>query len=268
MPPRLLDRTDTRPLWAQLRDDLVARLAAGEFAGAFPGELALAAEYGVSRHTVREALRRLRAAGVVTAGRGRMPRVAIAAAIEQPIGALYSLFASVEAAGLVQRSLTRRLDIRADGVVAARLGLEESTPLLYLERLRLAGEQPLAADRVWLPADLAAPLLSADFTRTALYDELAARCGVRLHGGWERISAVVPTPAERVLLGIGTRTAAFAIERIGCSHGRPVEWRHTLVRGDRFSVTAQFSPRDGYRVDLATASPTRPDGGDQAWSRS
>ncbi len=255
MPQRPLDRGADRPLWAQLRDDLLVRLSAGEFTAAFPGELLLTAEYGVSRHTVREALRRLRADGLVTAERGRAPRLATGTEIEQPLGALYSLFASVEAAGLVQRSVTRQLDIRADGLVATRLGLEESTPLLYLERLRLAGDQPLAADRVWLPAALAGPLLDADFRHTALYDELARRCGLRLHGGWERITAVVPTPAERALLGIDTGTAALAIDRLGCADGRPVEWRHTLVRGDRFSVTATFSSREGYRVDLAATPP-------------
>jgi GntR family transcriptional regulator len=252
---RELDRSAGRPLWAQLRDDLTARLDAGEFTTAFPGELLLAAEYEVSRHTVREALRRLRADGLVTAERGRAPRLAARTEIEQPLGALYSLFASVEAAGMVQRSVTRRLEARADGVIAARLGLEESTPLIYLERLRLADEQPLAVDRVWLPASLAAPLLAADFAHTALYDELAQRCALRLHGGSERISAIVPTPAERALLGIEAGTAVFAIERIGNADGRPVEWRHTLVRGDRFSLVAQFSPHAGYRVDVA-ATPT------------
>jgi GntR family transcriptional regulator len=255
MAPTELDRSNRRPLWAQLRDDLIARADAGEFVHAFPGELTLTAEYGVSRHTVREALRRLRADGLVTAERGRTPRLGTATEIEQPLGALYSLFASVEAAGLVQRSVTRRLDIRADAVVATRLGLEGSTPLLYLERLRLAGEQPLALDRVWLPAALAAPLLTADFSHTALYDELAARCALRLKGGRERISAVVPTPAQRTLLGIDAETAAFAIERLGCAGGEPVEWRHSLVRGDRFSVVAEFSSRAGYRVDLAASAP-------------
>lgn len=261
MPQRPLDRTADRPLWAQLHDDLMSRLAAGEFTTVFPGEMALTAEYGVSRHTVREALRRLRAEGLVTAERGRAPRLATGTEIEQPLSALYSLFASVEAAGLVQRSITRQLDIRADGVVASRLGLEESTPLLYLERLRLAGEQPLAADRVWLPAGLAAPLLEVDFTHTALYDELARLCGLRPHGGWERITAVVPSAAERALLGIDTgtgtdtATAALAIDRLGCADGRPVEWRRTLVRGDRFSVVAQFTSRTGYRVDLGATPP-------------
>jgi GntR family transcriptional regulator len=256
-PARPLDRSGARPLWVQVRDDLLARLEAGEFTDAFPGELGLTSEYGVSRHTVREALRRLRADGLVTAERGRTPRLARPIQIQQPLGALYSLFASVEAAGLAQRSVTRQLKVLADGVFADLLRLEASTPLLYLERLRLAGEEPLAFDRVWLPAAIAMPLLEVDFSRTALYDELDRRCGVRVRGGREHLSAVVPTPTERGLLGIGAGVAAFAIDRLGCADGRPVEWRHTVVRGDRFSVVAHFSPRSGYRVDLAATLPSR-----------
>jgi GntR family transcriptional regulator len=141
--------------------------------------------------------------------------------------------------------------VRADGVVAARLGLEESTPLVHLERLRLADAEPLAVDRVWLPEHLAAPLLDVDFGRTALYTEYAARCGVRVTGGHEQIRAVVPGEAERGLLGIGPQVAALAIDRLGLAGDRPVEWRHTLVRADRFSVTARFSARGGYRMDGA-----------------
>ena len=247
---RAVDRSSALPLWAQLHTDLLRRVDAGEFTDAFPGELALVAEYGVSRHTVREALRRLRTDGLVLAERGRAPRLAPMPEIEQPLGALYSLFTSVESAGIEQRSVVRVLDLRADGVVAARLGLEESTPLVHLERLRLAGGEPLAVDRVWLPADIAAPLLDADFTHTALYDVLAERAGVRLGGGQEHIRAVVPTRAERQLLGVGADVAAFAIDRLGCSGGKPVEWRHTLVRGDRFALGAEFSARTGYRLDV------------------
>jgi GntR family transcriptional regulator len=94
-------------------------------------------------------------------------------------------------------------------------------------------------------------LLEVDFGHTALYAEYARRCGVRLTGGREQIRAVVPTPAERNLLGIEDRPdiAALAIERLGCSHGHPVEWRHTLVRGDRFSITAEFPTPAGYRLE-------------------
>lgn len=256
-----LDRRSPLPLWAQLRDDLRRRLHAGAFDDAFPGELALVAEYSVSRHTVRSALRELRADGVVVAERGRRPRLAGETAITQPLGALYSLFSAVESAGLRQTSRVRVRDVRADGVIAGRLGLEASTPLFHLERLRLAGDEPLALDTVWLPGRLAAPLLAADFTHTALYDELAARTGVRLDGGREHIRAVVPTRAEQRLLGIPASTGALAIERLGYSAGQPVEWRHTLIRGDRFSLIAEFSPRTGYQLSLDSGFPAAAAGG-------
>jgi len=248
--PRPLDRQSPTPLWAQLHADLRRRLRAGAFADMFPGELALVAEYQVSRQTVRAALRELRTEGLVVAERGRRPRLAEPTVITQPLGALYSLFASVEAAGLRQTSIVRARDLRADGVIADRLGLEASTPLFRLERLRLADGEPLALDTVWLPADLGAPLLDADLTHTSLYDELAARAGVRLEGGREHISAVVPTRAEQRHLQITPATGALAIRRLGYAGGRPVEWRHTLIRGDRFSLLAEFSPRTGYRLTL------------------
>src|SRR4051794_18785309 len=102
-----LDRGGPIPLWKQLQHVLLSRMEAGEFTERFPGELALVEDYGVSRHTVRQALSGLRADGVVVAERGRRPRVASPPEIQQPLGALYSLFASVEAAGLAQRSVVR-----------------------------------------------------------------------------------------------------------------------------------------------------------------
>ncbi len=252
---RKLDRHSPMPLWAQLLGDLRRRVAAGGFGTEFPGELTLVAEYEVSRHTVRTALQQLRADGVVVAERGRRPRLAGPTAITQPLGAMYSLFASVESAGLRQTSVIRSRDIRADGVVADRLGLEASVPLFRLERLRLAGDEPLALDTVWLPADIAAPLLESDFTHTALYDELAARTGLRLESGREHIRAVVPTQAERRLLAIPPSTGALAIDRVGHCDGRPVEWRHTVIRGDRFSFVAEFSARTGYQLTLSGRDP-------------
>jgi GntR family transcriptional regulator len=253
--PRQLDRTSPLPLWAQLRADLRRRLAEGAFGDAFPGELALVAEYEVSRQTVRSALRELRADGIVVAERGRRPRLAGQTTITQPIGALYSLFASVESAGLRQTSVVRSRDLRADGVIAGRLGLEASTPLFRLERLRLAADEPLALDTVWLPAQIATPLLEADFTHTALYEELADRTGIRLDGGHEHIRAVVPTRAQQRLLGIAPSTGALAIDRLGHAGGKPVEWRHTLIRGDRFFLLAEFSPRTGYQLNLGGLYP-------------
>lgn len=245
MPASALDRNGLVALWQQVRDDLRRRIDAGEFSGAFPGEKVLAVEYGVSRQTMRQALRPLREAGVVSASRGRTPRVRTDV-IEQPIGALYSLFTSVETAGMEQRSQVLALDERADAEAAGRLGLPADAPLIHLERLRLAGAEPLALDRVWLPAAVAAPLLEVDFTRTALYTVMAERCGDQPRTGHEIIHAVSLSPELARLLHARSGEAAFHIERVGRSGERVLEWRTTIVRGDRFRVTSSFSPSDGF----------------------
>ena len=246
-----LDRDSALPLWAQLHADLTRRLDKGDFERSFPGELELAKEYAVSRNTVREAMRRLRGDGVVVAERGRRPRLASAQEIEQPLGAVYSLFASVEAAGMQQRSVVRSLEMRTNSKVAAQLGRDAGEPLLFLERVRLANEEPLAVDRVWMPWKYGAEFLKVDFTHTALYTHLFDRFALRIDVSRERIRAIVPTKQDRQLLELGPDQAALAIERLASAREEPVEWRRTIIRGDRFSLIADFPPRTGYQFDLS-----------------
>ena len=249
-----MDRSSPLPLWAQLRDRLARAVDAGELSDGFPTEFELACAFRVSRQTVREALRDLRATGRVVAGRGRR-RQAVSDRIEAPLGALYSLFAAVEAAGLSSASIVRALDQRRDAAAASRLGLEPPAALVYLERVRLADGEPLALDRLWMPAALAAPLLGVDFTHAAFYDELARHCGLRLSHGRERIQAEIPTTAQRRLLHIAGRTAVLRIERLALWRSRPAETRITLVRGDRFGLSAEWSPELPYAVHAIPAPP-------------
>jgi len=251
MAMQALDRASPLPLWAQLLADLRRRLLDGDLGEGdrLPTEERLGADYAVSRQTVREAIRRLRDSGLLTAERGRGTFVRTPQLV-QPLGVLYSLFRIVEAQGLEQTSVVRALQRTTAPEIAARLGLAEAAPLVHLERLRLAGGEPLAHDRVWLPAEIAVPLLEVDFGHTALYDELHRRCGIHVDGGWERIRPVVPTDAERRLLGLDAQQAALAIDRLGRSGNRVVEWRSTLVRGDRYSLLVEWSPTSPYSIDL------------------
>jgi GntR family transcriptional regulator len=164
--------------------------------------------------------------------------------IEQPLGAIYSLFRSVEEQGFAQRSIVRRLEERSDAQAAGVLNCPPSAPLIYLERLRLADGIPIVLDCSWLPAVLARPLLGVDFTHTALYHELHVRCGVQPDAGWERIRPVLPNPEQRGLLRLPARTPALAVERLATWQTTPVEWRHSLVRGDRFCYVARWSAQD------------------------
>lgn len=234
-----LARSSPMPLWAQLESELRRRLAAGHFADRFPTDKELTELYGVSRHTARQAVDRLVAEGLVERRRGHGSFV-VDEEIEQPLGSLYSLFQSVEARGVPQRSTVLDLDEVVDADAAAALGVAPEVPLVHLARVRWAGEEPLALDDVWLLADVARPLLTADFTHTALYAELAGRCGLRLDSGWERIHAVVPDEEDRALLDLPDGQAAFRIERLGRAAERPVEWRVTLIRGDRYRFLADW----------------------------
>lgn len=238
----MIDRPEPAvPLWSRVLDDLRARLADGEFADRFPTDRELVEHYGISRHTAREAVRHLTEDGLVLRRRGRGSFLNDEV-FEQPLGSLYSLFRSIEAQGVEQTSRVLGLVTVTDAEVATQLGLPTDTSLIRLERLRCAGGEPLAIDLVMLPATIAEPLLDCDFTHTALYDELAQRCGVVIDAARERIEPIVPEAAVAGLLGIPAGTAAFSIERLGMSRGTPLEVRRSVVRGDRFAFVADWSP--------------------------
>lgn len=246
------DRGQPLPAWAQVAEDLRRRITDGTFAHGMPGEHDLAQEYGVSRHTMREALRRLRAEGLVHSARGRGSTVT-APAVHRDLGSLATLVDTLESQGLTHRSEIVSRGLTVEPQIAAELGLPSDTALVTIERVRFADDTPIAHDTSWLPATLAAPLLEADLTTQALYTALAADCGVHVSAGTEQISARVPDRALRDLLGLGPRIAVLRIDRIACSLGRPVERRRTDIRADRFTLTAAWD------TAATTLTPSRGD---------
>jgi GntR family transcriptional regulator len=238
-----LDRSSPVPLWAQLEAELRRRLSDGEFVRRFPTDRELVDSYDVSRHTVRDAVDRLCSEGLLERRRGR--GTFVRQEFEQPAGALYALFRSVEAGGARQTIELRALRECVDAAAAARLGLAEDAPLILIDRTRLADGEPLAIDQVWLPADLTRPLLDADLTHGVLYHELASRCGLHVVGGWERIRPTLPTRADCEALLLPNDAAVFTIERLGRTAERAVEWRISKVRGDRYSFVTSWDPRTG-----------------------
>ena len=227
------------PKWRESGDDLRRRLASGEFDGRFPTDRELVAEYEVSRHTIREAVRGLTDEGLVTRRRGRgsqrTPR-----SFSQPTGAMYSLFQSVEKSGAIQTSIVISQEATRDERAAKTLDLPIDSELFYLERTRLADGLPLAIDHVWLPLALAAPLIDANFSHTALYQELRARCGIVPERGVEVSRPVTLDRDSALRLGLAAGDAAFEIDRRTTSGGQPLEWRVSIVRGDRFAFRAEW----------------------------
>jgi GntR family transcriptional regulator len=227
------------PLWQQVLTDLERRIQAGDIHGRFPTDRELTEQYGVSRHTVREAVRHLHARGLVERHRGRGSFLDDAR-LTQPLGGLYSLFRAVEDRGLEQHSRVLALETVRDPDAAARLELSPDAELVRLDRLRLAGAMPLAIDSVWLPGDIGRLLLDVDFGRTGLYDELCARAGVTITAATETLEPVVPDDTAVELLELDADEALLRVRRLGTSDGRPIECRTTLIRGQRFVYTSSW----------------------------
>lgn len=239
-PKHRISRSAGTPLWAQVRHDLRRRLADGEFAAGFPSDRELVEEYGVSRHTVREALRELQDDGVLTRQRGRGTFVSDLA-LEQPVGPLYSLFKSIEDQGYRQDSDVLALGRITNPRVAERLDLEANSSLFHLRRVRRADEVPFAVDDVWMPSEIATPLFDADFRHTALYAELEKRTGLRPTSGWERIHPGIPDAECADLLGIDGTRAVFIVERYTEHDAGPLEWRETIIRGDAYTFLTNWT---------------------------
>lgn len=252
-----LDRASPLPLWAQLLGDLHQRLDHDEFEQHFPSELELTEQYGVSRNTVREALRRLRAEGIVLASRGRRPQ--LNPEIRQPLGGFYSLYESIEAAGLPQQVLVRDQRKTTDPRVSGLLTLPETAELVIVTRLRIAGDAPLAIDTAYFPLAIGEPLLELDLAAGSLYAALSRQAGVRLTTAQETLSATVATPRQADELGIEVGAPLLSIERLGRVGTKAVEWRRTLIRADRFALVAELSNQrnasDPYSAQLTHAMP-------------
>ncbi|WP_081416866.1 GntR family transcriptional regulator [Arthrobacter castelli] len=226
-------------LWQTVQNDLRLRIERDEFPSGVPGEMALARDYNVSRSTIRAALAPLRRAGIISAHRGRMSTV-VNVSDEQRYGPVYSLFAAVENTGMTQRSKVNTAELRTDGDVSARLGLSADTELVFIRRTRFADADVIAVDDVWLPAGVASPALEADLGHTALYQVLRDQCGITLNAGQETLHATTTNNEQSRLLDCDPGAAVFFIERLGTAGGKPVEWRETLIRGDRFTVTTSY----------------------------
>jgi GntR family transcriptional regulator len=249
--------TPFRPLWQQVLEDLERRIVAGDIVDRFPTDKELTERYGVSRHTVREAVRRLRARGMVDRHRGRGSFLT-EARLTQPLGSLYSLFRAVEDQGLEQRSEVITLGRTRDADAAGRLGLPPRAELVLLDRLRYAGDEPLALDRVWLPADVGAHLLDVDFTHTALYDELQERAGVRITAVDETLEPLIPDRDAQQRLALGDDEALLRVRRLGRNGDRPVECRVTLIRGQRFLFTSAWQADGDTGPTTSFGAGTRP----------
>src|SRR6187402_1892039 len=141
-------------LWRQVADGIERGIADGRFASGerLPGEMEIAENYRVNRHTVRRALATLAERGLVRAERGsgtyvQAPRIAY------PLRSRTRFSEIVGAGGREPRGqLIGASEEPATRELAKQLGLKTGTPLIRIEALRLADRTPICIGTTWLAA--------------------------------------------------------------------------------------------------------------------
>jgi len=133
-----------------VRDELAARIASGRLApGAkLPAEPELADELGVSRPTLREALRSLEEDGFVTRTRGAGTYATRRPRLRNNLDVNFGVTEAIRAAGM--RPGTMQIAVHTDAAseqVGLDLDLAVGDPVVVLERVRTADGRPVVFSR-------------------------------------------------------------------------------------------------------------------------
>jgi GntR family transcriptional regulator len=230
------------PRYMQVRNILMRRLGDGFAPGdRFPTEHQLCDEFGVSRETVREALRGLESEGLVVRYRGKGSFVARVPAVSL----------DERLTGLVEDFTELKLDTRVEVVkaglekpparIAIALGLDPSARLFRISRLRSVDDKPFAWHEAHLPSRFGAALASLDLTRTTLFRELRDSVGLKLVEIYQHIDATTADVALARMLKIEVGMPILVTRR-ALTHLRsdaPTMFFETYFRADRYYYSVQ-----------------------------
>jgi len=177
-----------------------------------PSERDLAKNNHVSLMTARHAVLELAHDGVVERRRGSGTFVALPKVHFNKLLAYTEQMASL---GLAAHSRTISLEaVDGEYEIAARLGVPSGARLVRLERVRLAGAEPVAVEICCWPADEFQPLMDAAFDHTSLFATLENKCGVRLAYADEEVDATTADAQMSELLSIPRGAPLLRIQQI------------------------------------------------------
>jgi GntR family transcriptional regulator len=226
-----LDRASPVPLYRQIERILRSELSADGALAHRLTETELMGRFRVSRHTVRQALGRLSAAGLIERHPRRGTYVRFGSPLEQPLSGLYSFVRSLQDFGLpYQVRVLSAQRVRSDNGLREHLGTAE---LMELQRLHEVAGEPLVAETIWLASERVAGFETLDLSGS-LYELLERRYGLHVTSAREWIRPVVLDGRQSELLGADRGSAAFSVERVSFIRDAPLEVRHSLIRGDRY----------------------------------
>jgi GntR family transcriptional regulator len=225
------------PAYKRIQSVIRQRIDAGELK---PGDVVdsereLAKIHGVSLMTARHALADLAQEGIVERRHGAGTFVAPP---QVHFNKLLSYTEQMASLGLVTHSriLTTGI-VNREHEIAARLGLSPTTRLIKVERVRSAGDEPVALEVCYLSAEEYQVVMDAPLDRTSLFGTLERECGIELAYADEEIDATHADHRIARLLNIPSGAPLLRIRQlIYSSKGRATVYVTGLYRSGRHTL--------------------------------
>ncbi|MGB9885651.1 MAG: GntR family transcriptional regulator [Moorellales bacterium] len=232
-----ISRQSLVPIYYQIAQEIEDKIRRGELrpGDMIPSEAQLCREYRVSRMTVRRGLELLAEAGYLETARGKGTFVA------RP--KLENLTVDFT---LLERYRVKLLAAEVQVVTEpalSRLGLGPRDRVIFVRRLYLGEEGPVALDRKYLPYNKGKPVLEADLAYADL-PEMA-----QMH------TDVLPVRSELVVFARALEAAeaealreepggpALVIEQtVYAQSGQPIGWGVLVGKGEVFRLEAVSRP--------------------------
>lgn len=229
-----------KPRYREMADDLRAAILNGAFpAGEFPTESMLCTQYGVSRFTVREALRALQGEGLIARKRGSgtvvQPAAARGGALHQPL----SNVAEILQYARDSRSEYERL---AEGglpkAIAEQIGVVAGGRWFRFRGVRYGSGDavPIALIDAYVHSDLSAVIDRVEPNKETIFRQVERLARIKLARVTQDIQAVPAGADVAALLGVPRRSPCLRILR--CFHdegGKLFEISASHHPGDRFA---------------------------------
>lgn len=242
----MVDRTSPVPLYYQIAQALRERIKNGEWLPGHrvPPEHELTREFGVSRHTIRQALASLERDGLIyrQAGLGTFVR---SEKYSYPLSFLQGFTEQMEERGLKPSSRVLTLQKKLpEPFLRSSLALPEGREVYELKRLRLANGEPIALETMFLPVTLVPGLEQKDLEKISIYRFVEDDLGLKIIGATQTIEAERPPEDVARLLELEAGGLTLRMKNVTyLENMRPLCFVDCYYRADRYIFTVSMPRR-------------------------
>jgi DNA-binding GntR family transcriptional regulator len=206
------------PLYQQVVETLRKQIVDGMYplGSQLPVESELCESFAVSRHTVREALRRLREEGLVTSRQGAGTTVSHAAVNKPYVQTIDSIQDLIQYARSIRYHTHSTELITCDRRLAAVIGAEAGSQWLRIDGLRYEdnSDAPVCRTTVFVNAAYAGVGRLVARRNTAIYEMIEDLYGERIAEVEQSFRGVEATKAAAADLGVAPGDALIEIKRV------------------------------------------------------